>query len=868
MVEGASAMTEEEEFEFRARAERERSQNEKPKAGMYTMFGAPPDPRKEAEGYGEALKGAASGAAQTFTGLGELLPGQMGAASARGTQMLKDIGTPEAQTAGQIVTPLPIGKALTFGKAATELPALLTRGRQIGEAAKTGAKAGAIYGLAAPTGIEDTIQRYKEKGLTALTAIPTGGLLGSVFGALTATPTKTAASVARDYVKQFADKGFKGGEGIETFAAASDAATREVERLTRELNSIQILKPEQITAKGEAAAQIRIDNLNKELNSANEKILAAAQQKANLLRQQGGVEGEKAAKEVLDAAQAQINKSKQQVAVINEKAQKRINASKAGLQKLGSEKELTDIFTPAQEKTIQREKDFIKERDTIDKELRAAQQRVVSANEAKGVTLDQMPTYQKIEAATREFDPARSPSIVRTTDPGVLSFYKRIRDSVINRRYELTPEQAKIAKELGYTVEQSGNQFFRTFKSSFEAADDARRFVGEVFKNPLEGYGAVKGQKLQDMYALLSRLQEEYVGATQQKALQKNWADASDKLLQFETKAGRTLTEIETGTSYAAKAPAELGPVFFSNRSGVQKLIDLTDDPALVKKIAGEYFVNQAKGLDAAQVRSWLNQPKNRDWLSHPALAEIKLQAEQYANTLSSAERAQRATTKLSEAPIRLDGKRVAVTEAERLAQERAAQAQTKTSGAFEEQAAASLTSAERQAQEAQSAAKSRETGITKEEIRKAREGNLQAQQQAEDLKKQIDAAKQQSNQLFGAAQANNASKAAYDKLRKFGSLVEQAEQESARTGVPATVYSYDKLISKMKSFLDEQAGIGVIPQELLLRESQKIDQINALMSRDKKIELLKEELQVLGGQLGTMNLRGALRTGTSILSR
>ena len=834
----------------------------------YTMFGVPPDPKAEAKGYGEALKGSVSGAAQTLTGLGELLPGEAGAASARATQELKQIGPPEAQTAGQIVTPLPLAKLLRGGKIVQEAPELLTRGKQAWEAAKTGMKAGGIYGLAAPTGIEDTLERYKEKGLTALKAIPVGGLFGGVFGGITATSTKSAADVARDYVREFVKRGFKGGESIEGLAATSDTASREIERLTKELNSIQILKPDQITAKGEAAAQVRIDNLNKQLNTENEKILNLAQQKADALRQQGGAEAEKAAKEVLSAAQAQINRSKQQVATINEKAQNRINAANSGIQKLGKEKELTDIFTPAQEASIAKQSAFINERDKLDKVLRDNQKKVVEANQAKGIQLENMPAYSEIEKLTRPFDPATSPDIVKTTDPGVLSFYKRIRDSVVNKQYELTEEQAKIAKGLGYAVKEQGGKFYRTFKSSFEAADDARRFVGEVFRNPPEGYGAVKGIKQQSMYDLLSRLQQEYVGATEQKALQKNWSDAARNLEQFETKAGRTLTEIEEGTSHTAKAPGELGNVFFTNRSGVQNLIDITGDAALVKRTAGEYLVNQFKGQNATAVRNWLNQPKNRDWLSHPSLAELKFEAEQYANKLSSAERAQRATAELSKSPIKVEGKRLPTTEAERLAQEESEKARATTASTFEKQAKSTLESAQKQAEEAQQAAKGREPGITKEETRKVKEQNLAAQQQADNLKSQLDAVKSEANQLFATAQKNNATRVSYDRLRKFGSLVDQAEQEAARTKVPSTIYNYDKLISEMKGFLTEQAKTGAIPENLLLQESQKIDQINALMVRDKKIELLKEELKVLGGQLGTANLRGALRTGTGILSR
>ena len=834
----------------------------------YTMFSAPPDPKDVSKGYEEALKGTASGVGQTYTGIGELFPGEAGATAARMTQQLKDFGSPEAQFAGGLVAPLPLAKLLRGGKITQDAQELLTRGKQAFESAKTGMLAGGIYGVAAPTGIEDTLERYKEKGFTALKSIPFGGLLGGVLGGMTATSIKSAADVARDYVREFVKRGFKGGESIEGLAATSDVATREIQRLTNELNSIQILKPDQITAKGEAAAQVRIDNLNRQLNTENEKIFNLAQQQANALRQQGGAEAEKAAKDVLAAAQAQINKSKQQVAIINEKAQNRINAVNSGIQKLGKEKELTDIFTPVQETSIAKQAAFIKERDQLDKVLRDNQKKIVEANQAKGLQLENMPAYSEIEKLTRPFDPGTSPDIVKTTDPGVLSFFKRIRDSVINRQYELTEEQAKTARGLGYNVKENQGKFYRTFKSSFEAADDARRFVGEVFRNPPEGYGAVKGIKQQNMYDLLSRLQQEYVGATGQKALQKNWSDAARNLEQFETKAGRTLTAIEEGTSYTAKAPGELGNVFFANRSGVQNLIDITGDAALVKRTAGEYLVNQFRGQNASTVRNWLNQPKNRDWLSHPSLAEVKSQAEQYANTLSSAERAQRAQMELSKAPIKVEGKRLPTTEAERIAQEQAEKARTTTATTFEKQATSTLESAQKQAEEAQQAAKSREPGITKEETRRAKEQNLAAQQQADNLKLQLDSVKGEANQLFKTAQANNATRTSYDRLRKFGNLVDQAEQEAARTGVPATIYSYSNLITEMKRFLTEQAKTGAIPENLLLRESQKIDQINALMARDKKIELLKEELQVLGGQLGTANLRGALRTGASILSR
>jgi hypothetical protein len=835
----------------------------------YSIFGVPPDPLEEAKGYEELVKGLAAGSAQTVTGLGELLPGELGKASARGTQQLEEIGDPVARKLSNILTPLPIAKLLKGGKLAQEAPELLTRGKQAYESAKTGAKAGGIYGLATPTGKEDTGERYMEKGLSAALSIPVGGFLGGVIGGITATPTISAATAARNYVRDFVQRGFKGGESIEALAASSDQATREIERLTKELSFIKILKPEEITIQSEAVAQKRIDNLNQQINQGNEKVLLLAEQKAAQLRTQGGAEGEKAAVDVLQKAKNQIENARQRVAKITEQTQNRLNSAKAGISKLGEEKELTNIFDPLQKQTIAKQQKFIEDRNVLDKDLRKAQQDVVKQNEAKGVKLENMPAYDEINKLTRPFDPATAPTITQTTDPGVLAFYKRIRDSVINRRYELTKDQAEIAKGLGYNVQQDGERFYRTFNSSFAAADDARRFVGEVFRNPPEGYGAVKGIKQQSMYDLLSRLQQQYVGATEQKALQKNWSDAATKLEQFETKAGRTLTEIEEGTSHTTKAAAELGNVFFTNRTGVQNLIDVTGDVNAVRKAAGEYLVNQFKGQNSGAIRTWLGQPKNRDWLSHPELVSVKAQAEKSANALESLERAQRASLKLSQAPVKVEGKRLPTTEAERIAQEKAAKARTQAITPFEEKATSTLKSAQETAAAAERAVKTEGIpGIKASVSEKIKQENFSSKQQAEILKEQLDAVKGEANAVFKTAQQSGAARKSYDELRRFGSIVDQAEQEAARTGVPATTYSYDKLISEMKRFLTEQAKQGTIPDSLLLQESRKIDQINSLLSRDKKVELLKEELKVLGGQLGTANLSGALRTGAGMLSR
>lgn len=393
----------------------------------------------------------------------------------------------------------------------------------------------------------------------------------------------------------------------------------------------------------QAAAQSRriLDDATKRAN----EIRARARSESPAIRQLAEID----AKDIINKAQLQVQQlekqTRTQIASLRQKSgeltqrsQQNIAKAQSEIKTVGQDKPLTDVFTPVQETTLARQKAIIKERDELDKTLRQEQARIVEANEAKGIKLSDMDAYKQIEALTRPFDPGTSPTVRKVTDPGVLAFYKRIRDSVIDQRYELNEEQAKAATRLGYPVQQEGGKFYRVFRSSFEAADDARRFAGTVFKNPPEGYEAVRGQVQQNVYGLLKKLQEDYVGQVERRALQDNWAQATKRLELFETKAGKSLTEIEQGTADVLKPPAELANVFFSNRTGVDRLIAQTGDERLVRQTAGDYVASQLRGMNAQQASSWLGQAKNRDFLSHPSLSDLQAKAQAYVANLARAE--------------------------------------------------------------------------------------------------------------------------------------------------------------------------------------------------------------------------------------
>ena len=572
---------------------------------------------------------------------------------------------------GGIPGPVGRGSALVGGA--------LTAGGEAIKAYRPAATAAGFVGGAIGETAGQAVESKYGPGVTAETA----RLLGSTVGPVPFEMLGTSAGKLLGRTLSFVP-GMRTARTLADFLQERGIAASEVENLSTQTKKALEEKITQLRGGGDKSRQAEKDimglfkesaqkitgtaeqqalGLEKQAKQQSELFVQQAQDKAQRIRQNALSQSpsvrqiaEVEAKGVLDKAQQEAQRiiadAKQKAVQLRGQSGKLLTKSEAESQKaksaiktVGEDKELTDIFEPVQAKSIERQQKFIDDRNALDKDLRKAQQDIVKANESKGVTLDAMPSYKSVDQLTKPFDVATSPTIVKNTDPGVLSFYKRIRDSVLNKTYELSPSQAQIAKNLGYKVQEMPGmegaepRYFRTFNSSFEALDDARRFVGEVFKNPTAGYEAVKGIKEQNMYELLSKLQQEYVGAAEQKALQSNWANASKNLEQFETKSGRALTEIEEGTSHTTKAPAELATRFFKDRTGVQQLIDLTGDERLVNKTAADYAVNSLKNLDAKAARGWLNNARNSDFLSHPSLSNVKSKLESYVSNLERAEK-------------------------------------------------------------------------------------------------------------------------------------------------------------------------------------------------------------------------------------
>lgn len=153
---------------------------------------------------------------------------------------------------------------------------------------------------------------------------------------------------------------------------------------------------------------------------------------------------------------------------------------------------------------------------------------------------------------------------------------------------------------------------------SFQAIDDVRRKLGEVFKGkPAEGYEALNDARGKILYAKLTDLQKKFAGGEggPHAKLLDDYHAQSEALGQFRTKFGRKATALDQyQEGEFATDPSLLPRSYFKTKESVQKLKDLTGDMGLVNKSAAQFAENETQGLNATQLRKWLS--RNDEWLN------------------------------------------------------------------------------------------------------------------------------------------------------------------------------------------------------------------------------------------------------------
>lgn len=250
----------------------------------------------------------------------------------------------------------------------------------------------------------------------------------------------------------------------------------------------------------------------------------------------------------------------------------------------------------------------------------------VAAKEAAGEFMDSDPGYKElVRDLYKKLHPGKGGTKLDVTDPGVRGAYEKLYEALRNHRMQVG-------------VDAEGNPLFKTFKTSFEAADAVRRRLGEVAYGGTapEGYGAIGKKLAGEWYGKLTEAQVRYAPA--QRELQSEYSTALEGLAGFKVGRGKAATAVERLDPEAfAKDPADLPKTFFRTQQSVRDLKELTGDAGVVGAAARQHAVRELAGKDTAQVRKWLADPANRDWLREVPGLEKELQG--YASNLSLIER-------------------------------------------------------------------------------------------------------------------------------------------------------------------------------------------------------------------------------------
>lgn len=200
------------------------------------------------------------------------------------------------------------------------------------------------------------------------------------------------------------------------------------------------------------------------------------------------------------------------------------------------------------------------------------------------------------------------------------------------------PDVQGTYKYILSQIESGGKDVFGQPKPlSFQALDDVRRNLGEVFRGkPPEGYAAIGAEDARKYYGKISEIQKKYAGSIQEKLLD-DYARGKEGLEPFISAKGRKATALDRyDDSQFVTDASKLPDTYFKTREGVRALKELTGDPALVNKAAQEYVNKKLEGATAEQTTKFLRD--NAAWLEKE-LPLVRNMIAAHADRLAVAER-------------------------------------------------------------------------------------------------------------------------------------------------------------------------------------------------------------------------------------
>jgi len=292
------------------------------------------------------------------------------------------------------------------------------------------------------------------------------------------------------------------------------------------------------------------------------------------------------------------------------------------LKNVGQVRELSDIGTDMRNSVMSKYGAELQARGQAYKQTLAERDAIVQRREAAGETVDNTQGMKDLKAflgkqtLSTAVGRAAAKGLKPVAEPGIVGTYARIQDALATKRFDTG------------MVDANGQPIVQTFKNSFDALDQIRRKLGDVVKNrDVEGFSTLTHQQASDLYARISKIQEEFVGTRPdgtniQKELQEGYAGASGELAKFETKLGKKATALDRVNMEQFAGDAKSLPKnAFQSQQSVRDLKELVGNPEQVNRMAGDYAARSLQGQDAKQVGKWLRE--NRDWTREiPGLTE------------------------------------------------------------------------------------------------------------------------------------------------------------------------------------------------------------------------------------------------------
>jgi hypothetical protein len=530
------------------------------------------------------------------------------------------------------------GKALQLSPIGQPFAGTVGRGMEVsGEALKGRRGASAASGAAGGFTGETVTQLTRSMGAPEPVAIG-AGLVSSMVA-----PTAIGQLAVRSpWLGSMIRKAEEGGYGEAAQSFAQKLRGRGVPAESREAQE------RVVTALEEEARAIR----DRGQSQAN-KIMSDAEQEIARLAPGAEQQAEEIRRRARDQAAALLFRASQQVEQRQSALRQVTQRQRFGEQRtvpegtrrlIGEPREATDVGQQLRDRitTVQgnRLRQRSKQADT-DKKAVATE---VDAKQSNGIGIDTEPKYQKL---VKELEQRLGVGEARLTAPFAEMTEPRSRRTLQEIYDVLKPVQGEVE---GKPVTPS---------VSFESLDALRRRLGEVYRSPpAEGAAAMDANVAGDLYVKLSQILGDY--APKQKEFIKNYESLSRELDVFKGAAGRKATAVDRYEPESfVTDPAKLPSNYFSTRTNVQDLIELTGgDRKFVERQAASFVSRQLEGVRTPQAAAEF-EARNRDWLRE--FPGLEASVKRYIDSLGFAEtRTRRLTgaqnvlrTEIGDLPIR-----------------------------------------------------------------------------------------------------------------------------------------------------------------------------------------------------------------------